>query len=377
MNKEIPEGFTTCKEETIIKLRNRCEALNKNFISEYWQSIDWPKLNCILFGNDDQLMTYIKESYAFLKQQEAEKHASNCYDNPLDKDLFKHIEQACLNKCLIYFRPYWQKLSYNVLNEILCGNEALFMAHLLKSQQMYEYEKIKTDGIEKINNQLNIPFVKCSLPPQQSLKNEPFLVKVNDCAGKLQCQPSIIVDRQDCIKELLMSIEPDTYDREGLKDTPKRVAKMYNEIFGGYNQDPIEILGTIFKADVHKEMVIVKDISFYSHCEHHMVPFFGLVHIGYIPQEGLVGISKLARLVECFARRLQIQERLTTQIASTIDETLNPLGVMVVIEAEHLCMKMRGIKNPCADTITSAVRGVFKEDDKTRAEFISLISKKR
>lgn len=211
-------------------------------------------------------------------------------------------------------------------------------------------------------------------------KNKIFAYHMNESLKVIKSCLDLITERFErarCIGELLSYIEPNSFDREGLIDTPKRVAKMHEEIFAGYNQDPFEILGTVFKAEKHKELVIVKDITFYSHCEHHMVPFFGKAHIGYIPNDGLVGISKLARLVDCFARRLQIQERMTTQIADTLDEVLTPLGVMVVIEAEHLCMKMRGIKNPCADTITSAVRGVFKEDDKARAEFITLISKSK
>lgn len=172
--------------------------------------------------------------------------------------------------------------------------------------------------------------------------------------------------------------------REGLYDTPKRVSKMYDEIFGGYDIDPKALLERTFAEDAGIEeagdggvnylqgMVIVRDIKFYSHCEHHMVPFFGTVHVGYIPNKKVVGISKIARVVDAYARRLQIQERLTKQIADTIQEVLNPQGVMVVVEAEHLCMKMRGIKNPCADTVTSTVRGLF-EQAPTRQEFLQLI----
>jgi GTP cyclohydrolase I len=161
--------------------------------------------------------------------------------------------------------------------------------------------------------------------------------------------------------------------REGLAGTPDRVANMYYELFSGYDQDPHEILDRTFDTVCGDDMVIVRDIQFYSHCEHHMVPFFGKVHIGYIPGKRVVGISKLARLVECYAHRLQIQERMTHQIAEAIEKELDPLGVMVVIEAEHLCMKMRGVKNPCADTVTSHVKGAFKESAETRAEFLSLI----
>lgn len=189
--------------------------------------------------------------------------------------------------------------------------------------------------------------------------------------------------RETAVRELLASTGEDV-NREGLVDTPARVAKMYEEVFGGYKIDPYELLERTFAEDAGIEevkadginylqgMVIVRDIKFYSHCEHHMVPFFGTVHVGYIPNKKVVGISKIARVVDAYARRLQIQERLTKQIADTIQEVLNPQGVMVVVEAEHLCMKMRGIKNPCADTVTSTVRGLF-EQAPTRQEFLQLI----
>lgn len=162
--------------------------------------------------------------------------------------------------------------------------------------------------------------------------------------------------------------------REGLVDTPKRVAKMYDEIFSGYGENPLEILSTTFNDENHNELVIVRRHQFYSHCEHHMVPFFGTATVGYIPREKLVGISKIPRLIDCFAKRLQIQERMTSQIADTLCRVLDPMGVMVVIEAQHMCMRMRGVKSPCSDTVTSAVRGVFEEDHKARTEFLSLAS---
>ena len=176
------------------------------------------------------------------------------------------------------------------------------------------------------------------------------------------------------VVDLLKAMGED-FKREGLKDTPARVARMYSEIFEGYGQDPEKILERTFSDEDHHEMVIVRDIDFFSHCEHHMVPFFGKVHIAYIPNGRVVGLSKLVRLVECYAHRLQIQERMVTQIADAIEKSLEPLGVMVVIEAEHLCMKMRGVKNACADTVTSAVRGAFMENPETRAEFLSLIGR--
>lgn len=193
-----------------------------------------------------------------------------------------------------------------------------------------------------------------------------------------------IDNRIKAIRTLLGSVGEDI-EREGLLDTPKRVAKMYDEIFGGYDIDVPKLLTTTFADDAGIEgevdgvnylqgMVIVRDIKFYSHCEHHMVPFFGKVHIGYIPNKKVVGLSKLARVVDAFARRLQIQERLTKQIADVIQQELDPQGVMVVVEAEHLCMKMRGVKNPCADTVTSTVRGLF-EQAPARQEFLMLIKK--
>jgi GTP cyclohydrolase I len=183
---------------------------------------------------------------------------------------------------------------------------------------------------------------------------------------------AVTADIEYAVREILSCIGEDPY-REGLKDTPSRVARMYEEIFAGYAQDPIAILGTVFEEENHQEMVIVKDIQFYSHCEHHMVPFFGKVHIGYLPQGRVVGISKLARLVQCYARRLQIQERMTSEIADAINTCLGTAGVAVVIEAEHLCMAMRGVKTPGAQTVTSAMRGAFKDNPETRAEFLQLI----
>lgn len=185
-------------------------------------------------------------------------------------------------------------------------------------------------------------------------------------------------DREEAVSILLGTIDGETFDREGLLETPKRVAKMYDEIFSGYQMDPKAILSKAFAEDEHHEMVIVKDIPFFSHCEHHMVPFFGHAHIAYIPNGSVVGLSKLARLVDCYSKRLQIQERLTSQIADMIDSELHPMGVMVVIQAEHMCMSMRGVKKPGSNTITSAVRGVFKDNaNVARAEFLSLIDLKK
>lgn len=163
-------------------------------------------------------------------------------------------------------------------------------------------------------------------------------------------------------------------EREGLKKTPARVAKMYAECFAGLYENPAEFFETTFDEH-HEEMVLVRDIPFYSMCEHHLAPFFGKAHVAYIPAKDghICGLSKLARLVDTFAKRPQVQERLTSQVADTLIEQLHAQGVIVVIEAEHLCMSMRGIKKPGSRTTTSAVRGIFQRDQATRAEALSLI----
>ncbi|MBN3524792.1 GTP cyclohydrolase I FolE [Paenibacillus apiarius] len=173
------------------------------------------------------------------------------------------------------------------------------------------------------------------------------------------------------VKEILKLVGEDV-EREGLLETPARVTRMYEEIFAGYEVDPRDVLGVTFD-ERHEELVIVKDITYYSQCEHHMAPFFGKVHIGYIPSGKIAGLSKLARLVEAVSRRLQVQERITSQIADIMDEVLQPHGVMVVVEGEHLCMCARGVKKPGSKTVTSAVRGIFRSDAAQRAEFLSLI----
>ncbi|NLW43970.1 MAG: GTP cyclohydrolase I FolE [Syntrophomonadaceae bacterium] len=161
--------------------------------------------------------------------------------------------------------------------------------------------------------------------------------------------------------------------REGLRETPERVARMYEEICKGIDEDPGQYLEVMF-TESHDEMVMLKDIPIYSLCEHHLLPFYGRAHVAYIPRKGrITGLSKLARVVEGFARRLQVQERLTSQIADTINERLQPWGVMVVIEAEHMCMTMRGVLKPGTLTITSAVRGIFETNPASRAEALSLI----
>lgn len=175
------------------------------------------------------------------------------------------------------------------------------------------------------------------------------------------------------IRELLIAVGEDPY-REGLRETPARVARAYAEVFAGLHQDPTEVLHKTF-AEEHQELVLVRDIPIYSTCEHHLVPFYGTAHIGYIPgPDGHVtGLSKLARLADMYAKRPQVQERLTSQIADALVEVLHAQSVIVVIECEHLCMAMRGIRKPGATTTTSAVRGGFKKNAASRAEVLSLI----
>ena len=161
--------------------------------------------------------------------------------------------------------------------------------------------------------------------------------------------------------------------REGLRDTPRRVAFSYEKLFGGYGKDPMDLV-TEFEGENYDEMIICKHIDFYSTCEHHMLPFFGKAHVGYLPDKKIIGISKLPRIVETFARRLQNQERLTMQIASTIDNLLNPKGVGVVMEAQHLCMMCRGVEKQNAVMTTSSFTKAFRTSEKTRSEFLRLIS---
>jgi len=189
-----------------------------------------------------------------------------------------------------------------------------------------------------------------------------------------------MINNADAIKkavtEIIKAIGDDP-KRDGMKDTPRRVAEMYAEIFQGLDKDPAEDLKVGFELG-HREMVVLRDIPFYSMCEHHLLPFFGVAHVGYIPgKEGrIVGISKIARVVETLARRPQVQERMTTDIVNTIYNSLHATGAGVVVQAEHMCMSMRGIKKPGSNVVTSALRGTFRSDGVTRAEFFSIIQGK-
>ncbi len=176
---------------------------------------------------------------------------------------------------------------------------------------------------------------------------------------------------EDLVRRILAGIGEDP-DREGLRKTPDRVARALEFLTRGYDIDPCSVIGDARFVEEYSEMIIVRDIDFFSMCEHHLMPFFGRAHVAYVPRHHIVGISKIARLVECFARRLQVQERMTSQIAATLNETLEPLGVGVVIRAEHLCMRMRGVEKPNSVVVTSTLLGAFQRRD-TRQEFMNLI----
>jgi GTP cyclohydrolase I len=181
---------------------------------------------------------------------------------------------------------------------------------------------------------------------------------------------------EESVRTLLTNVGEDP-DREGLQRTPDRVARMYDELLSGYHTDPVKMINdALFTVD-YSEMVIVKDIDYYSMCEHHMLPFHGRVHVAYIPNGKVIGLSKIPRIVEMFARRLQVQERMTEQIADFINEVLNPQGVAVVAEGVHMCGMMRGVKKANASMVTSAMRGTFKDNAKTRAEFMDHIGRRR
>lgn len=177
---------------------------------------------------------------------------------------------------------------------------------------------------------------------------------------------------EKAVREIIEALGEDP-DREGLVETPQRIAAFYAEVFDGIHQEPGDVVDAFFGEEHYQEIVMVREIPFYSMCEHHFVPFHGQAHVAYIPRGRVTGLSKLARLVEGFARRPQMQERLTAEVADALCDRLNPLGVMVVVEAEHLCMSMRGVRKPGAKTVTSAVRGIMESQPATRAEAMSLL----
>ncbi len=177
---------------------------------------------------------------------------------------------------------------------------------------------------------------------------------------------------EKAVREIIEALGEDPL-REGLAQTPERVARFYEEVFGGIHVDPGDEIDAFFGEERYQEIVMVREIPFYSMCEHHFVPFHGQAHVAYLPRGKVTGLSKLARLVEGYARRPQMQERLTAQVANCLEERLEPLGVLVVIEAEHLCMSMRGVKKPGARTVTSAVRGIMETNAATRSEAMSLL----
>lgn len=179
------------------------------------------------------------------------------------------------------------------------------------------------------------------------------------------------MNRKELFAKLIQTL-PEDVKREGLADTPRRADEAWDTLFSGYDKDPSSLL-TVFENEGYDEMILVKDIEFYSTCEHHLLPFLGHAHIAYIPKDKIIGLSKLPRLVEIFSRRLQNQERLTTQIADALKELLDPKGIAVVLEAKHLCMMARGVEKQESTVSTSALRGLFKKDASTRAEFLRLI----
>ena len=202
-------------------------------------------------------------------------------------------------------------------------------------------------------------------------------VRADDAEREVKTRAVDLPRIERAVREILLAIGEDP-DRDGLLETPRRVARMYEDIFSGLGADPGEHLSVVFEAD-HDEMVMVKDIPVYSVCEHHLVPWFGRAHVAYIPNDDgrITGLSKLARLIDGFSKRPQVQERLTTQVADKIESVLAPRGVLVVVEAEHLCMSMRGVRKPGTTTVTSAVRGLMRDSAAARSEAMSFIHGRR
>ena len=202
--------------------------------------------------------------------------------------------------------------------------------------------------------------------------------KEKDNTARLADQPGALSrpsreEAEEAVRTLLRWAGDDP-SREGLYETPRRVISAYEEYFGGYNQDPLDYLKRTFEeVEGYDEMVVLRDISFASHCEHHLAPIIGRVHVGYLPDRRVVGISKLARTVEAYARRLQVQEKMTAQIANSIQDVLSPLGTAVVVEAAHQCMTTRGVRKKGVTMVTSSMLGAFRDDEKTRREFMNVI----
>lgn len=210
------------------------------------------------------------------------------------------------------------------------------------------------------------------MPYDSFVETLPIPARTTDGPSPAAARPST-ADAEAAIRTLL-AFAGDDPAREGLVDTPSRVARAYLELFAGYDIDPHALLARTFsETDGYDEMVVLRDIAFVSHCEHHMAPFIGTAHVAYLPDRRVVGISKLARVVEAFARRLQIQEKLTVQIADAIDTVLKPLGVAVVLRAQHQCMTMRGVNKPGVSMVTSRMTGGFRKDPATRREFLAMI----
>ncbi len=204
-----------------------------------------------------------------------------------------------------------------------------------------------------------------------------FEVGTNSLLEAYELNPYLTYDNpaiEDAVRNILLGVGENP-DRDGLLKTPERVARMYGELLSGYTTDPEKLInGAVFDVD-YQEMVLVKNIEFYSMCEHHMLPFIGHAHVAYIPNGKVIGLSKIPRIVDMFARRLQVQERMTQQIASFLMDVLNPLGVGVVVEGTHMCSTMRGVKKADARMVTSALLGQFRDNDKTRAEFLSHVQR--
>lgn len=198
---------------------------------------------------------------------------------------------------------------------------------------------------------------------------EPTILKMNQYSNGHNTKPAPKEAIETAVRTILTNVGEDP-ERQGLQGTPDRIARMYDEVLGGYHVDPVALINSALFDVEYDEMIVVRDIEFFSMCEHHMLPFFGRAHVAYTPKDKVIGLSKIPRIVDMFARRLQVQERMTKQIADLLDEVLDPHGVAVVIEGSHMCSMMRGVKKEQASMVTSAMLGAFKENEKTRNEFL-------